>query len=282
MKTVEVNTPAKSGKTMEIEDDYVPKSSEPSVTIQVYRHAGATRSPIFPSPVTSSPALHPYFWGNQHCFVPIEGNAIWYPASYHTAPNAYPSIAGEFSPTRKRTSVQMIEAGVGVNNSGTAQKVSPNASNVTLPEASATMVRPQEVKQENCIQHEDELRKERKKQANRESAKRSRLRKQEECNKLQAVARTLKSDISILCDKLVRLSKKCMEFERENKSITEELIQTYGLGAISDLEVKYPDFFQQYLDDKRNSNDTEIQSTISMKEETTSEDTTSPNQNTEH
>lgn len=35
MKTVEVNTPAKSGKTMEIEDDYVPKSSEPSVTIQV-------------------------------------------------------------------------------------------------------------------------------------------------------------------------------------------------------------------------------------------------------
>ena len=62
----------------------------------------------------------------------------------------------------------------------------------------------------------------------------------------------------------------------------EELIQTYGLGAISDLEVKYTDFFQQYLDDKRNSNDTEIQSTISMKEETTSEDTTSPNQNTEH
>ncbi|KAJ9704838.1 hypothetical protein PVL29_003067 [Vitis rotundifolia] len=282
MKTVEVNTPDKSGKTMEIEDDYVPKSLKPSVTIQVYRRAGATRSPIFPSPVTSSPARHPYFWGNQHCFVPIEGNAIWYPASYHTAPNAYPSISGEFSPTRKRTSVQMIEDGVGVNNSGTAQKVSPNASNVTLSVASATMVRPQEVKQENFIQHEDELRKERKKQANRESAKRSRLRKQEECNKLQAVARTLKSDISILCDKLVRLSEKCMEFERENKSITEELIQTYGLGAISNLEVKYPDFFQQYLDDKRNSNDTEIQSTISMREETPSEDLTSPNQNTEH
>ncbi|KAJ9704837.1 hypothetical protein PVL29_003067 [Vitis rotundifolia] len=280
MKTVEVNTPDKSGKTMEIEDDYVPKSLKPSVTIQVYRRAGATRSPIFPSPVTSSPARHPYFWGNQHCFVPIEGNAIWYPASYHTAPNAYPSISGEFSPTRKRTSVQMIEDGV--NNSGTAQKVSPNASNVTLSVASATMVRPQEVKQENFIQHEDELRKERKKQANRESAKRSRLRKQEECNKLQAVARTLKSDISILCDKLVRLSEKCMEFERENKSITEELIQTYGLGAISNLEVKYPDFFQQYLDDKRNSNDTEIQSTISMREETPSEDLTSPNQNTEH
>lgn len=47
--------------------------------------------------------------------------------------------------------------GVGVNNSGTAQKVSPNASNVTLPEASATMVRPQEVKQENCIQVWKEL-----------------------------------------------------------------------------------------------------------------------------
>lgn len=58
---------------------------------------------------------------------------------------------------------------------------------------------------------------------------------QEECNKLQAVARTLKSDISILCDKLVRLSEKCMEFERENKSITVHHLNPYSLISPSAL-----------------------------------------------
>ncbi|XP_065636947.1 G-box-binding factor 1-like [Quercus suber] len=63
-----------------------------------------------------------------------------------------------------------------------------------------------------------DLRNERRKQSNRESARRSRIRRQE-CEKLQALAEVLKTETSMLKEELVRLSEECGEVDEENNSL---------------------------------------------------------------
>ncbi|XP_045832187.1 G-box-binding factor 1-like [Trifolium pratense] len=81
----------------------------------------------------------------------------------------------------------------------------------------------------------DDIRKERKRQSNRESAKRSRMRKQQECEELCKKIDTLKDENSVLTQRLVALSEECMELTNENDSIQEELITKYGRESIEDL-----------------------------------------------
>ncbi|BFG41580.1 hypothetical protein CerSpe_278530 [Prunus speciosa] len=81
-----------------------------------------------------------------------------------------------------------------------------------------------------------EQRIEKRKQSNRESAKRSRLRRQQECEKLQATAETLQREISEIPQKLWRLSEKCEKLNEENNDTIDELEKTYGPDAVSDLK----------------------------------------------
>ncbi|KAL1338907.1 G-box-binding factor 1 isoform X2 [Arachis hypogaea] len=81
----------------------------------------------------------------------------------------------------------------------------------------------------------DEIRKERKRLSNRESAKRSRLRKQKECEELRGNMDNLKDENSSLTHMLIRLSEECMDLSNENDSIQAELVKMYGAESIADL-----------------------------------------------
>jgi len=70
---------------------------------------------------------------------------------------------------------------------------------------------------------ERELKKQKRKQSNRESARRSRLRKQAECEELQKKVECLNNENSVLKDELRNLAEECMKLTEENTSIQGEL-----------------------------------------------------------
>ncbi|XP_024461331.1 G-box-binding factor 1 isoform X1 [Populus trichocarpa] len=93
---------------------------------------------------------------------------------------------------------------------------------------------------EQWIQDERELKRQKRKQSNRESARRSRLRKQAECEELQARVQNLSSDNSNLRNELQSLSEECNKLKSENDSIKEELTRLYGPEVVAKLEQSNP------------------------------------------
>ncbi|XP_042508526.1 G-box-binding factor 1 isoform X2 [Macadamia integrifolia] len=117
---------------------------------------------------------------------------------------------------------------------GVPMKMRPNASGVLPAVASAPMVGREGVVAENMwIQDERELKKQRRKQSNRESARRSRLRKQAECEELQSKVDALSNENRTLKDEMQRLAEECAKLTSENSSIMEELTRLYGPDAIA-------------------------------------------------
>ncbi|XP_014520625.1 G-box-binding factor 1 isoform X2 [Vigna radiata var. radiata] len=87
---------------------------------------------------------------------------------------------------------------------------------------------------------EDEIRRERKRQSNRESARRSRMRKERECEELHKKMEILKDENSMLTQRLKSLSEECLEICNENDAIEEELVNMYGTESISYLLAMKP------------------------------------------
>ncbi|KAJ4962988.1 hypothetical protein NE237_022927 [Protea cynaroides] len=120
---------------------------------------------------------------------------------------------------------------------GVPMKTTPSASGVAPAVASAPMIgREGVVAEQMWIQDERELKRQRRKQSNRESARRSRLRKQAECEELQLKVETLSNENHTLKDELQRLAEQYAKLTSENSSIMEELTRLYGPDAIPNLE----------------------------------------------
>ncbi|XP_043721521.1 bZIP transcription factor 1-B-like [Telopea speciosissima] len=97
---------------------------------------------------------------------------------------------------------------------------------------------------EHWIQDERELKRQRRKQSNRESARRSRLRKQAECEELAQRVDALKDENSTLREELERLQEECDKLTSENASLTEKLQkhqgQESGVDGANDLPESDP------------------------------------------
>ncbi|KAF3787843.1 G-box-binding factor 1 [Nymphaea thermarum] len=91
------------------------------------------------------------------------------------------------------------------------------------------------------IQDERELKRQRRKQSNRESARRSRLRKQAECEELAAKVELLNTENQNLRTELQQLSDECEKLTSENASILEQLSRYYGPEALSMLDQENAD-----------------------------------------
>ncbi|KAK9066901.1 hypothetical protein SSX86_014225 [Deinandra increscens subsp. villosa] len=104
------------------------------------------------------------------------------------------------------------------------------------PNQVSQLVVPPPIMADQWVQDERELKKQKRKQSNRESARRSRLRKQAECEELQARVETLNGENHSLRDELQKLSEECGKLTAENDSIKDELTRYFGPEAVSNLD----------------------------------------------
>ncbi|KAG9457328.1 hypothetical protein H6P81_001836 [Aristolochia fimbriata] len=79
------------------------------------------------------------------------------------------------------------------------------------------------VPSEQWLQDERELKRQRRKQSNRESARRSRLRKQAECEELTQRVESLKEENRSLREEIDHMREECQKLAAENASLTEKL-----------------------------------------------------------
>ncbi|KAF8014251.1 hypothetical protein BT93_H0172 [Corymbia citriodora subsp. variegata] len=116
------------------------------------------------------------------------------------------------------------------SSAGGAARIRPN------PGAASSNHVPTGMMPDQWMQDERELKKQKRKQSNRESARRSRLRKQAECEELQARVETLSNENRNLRDELHGLSEECEKLTSENSAIKEELTRLCGPDAVANLE----------------------------------------------
>ncbi|KAE8655106.1 G-box-binding factor 1 [Hibiscus syriacus] len=115
-----------------------------------------------------------------------------------------------------------------------AAKMQPNASGAVVT------VAPGVVMPDQWIQDERELKRQKRKQSNRESARRSRLRKQAECEELQGRVESLANENCSLRGELKKLSDECEKLVSENSSIKEELSRICRTDAVAKLGQEKP------------------------------------------
>ncbi|VFQ93406.1 unnamed protein product [Cuscuta campestris] len=102
----------------------------------------------------------------------------------------------------------------------------PNASGVSQGVVFTPVMGREGMMPEQWIPDERELKRQKRKQSNRESARRSRMRKQAECEELQNTVATLSKENLSLKEEVQRFSKECARLALENNSLKEELMKT--------------------------------------------------------
>ncbi|CAI0420142.1 unnamed protein product [Linum tenue] len=142
----------------------------------------------------------------------------------NAAPNAHGALPVASVPaTNLNIGMDLWNASPGAAALGTAKMRS------NPPGGSSSMPEP-------WLQDEREIKRQKRKQSNRESARRSRLRKQAECEELQHRVQNLTNDNHNLKNELLRLSEECEKLKSENDSIKKKLKDSYGQEAEDQLE----------------------------------------------
>ncbi|GAB2232074.1 hypothetical protein Droror1_Dr00011096 [Drosera rotundifolia] len=140
--------------------------------------------------------------------------------------------------TKKGSFNQMLADGANAQNNQTPVPGKPimPGTNLNMAVVPVTLVGREDLaSNHHWIPDERELKRQKRKQSNRESARRSRLRKQAECEELQRRVEALNSENRSLRDELQGLRDECQKISSENKSIKEELAQLNG-GAMAGQE----------------------------------------------
>ncbi|KAL2905591.1 G-box-binding factor 1 [Bienertia sinuspersici] len=121
------------------------------------------------------------------------------------------------------------------SSAGSGGKMRPAAGVSSARGAPAAVAREGMMPDHQWIQDEREIKRQKRKQSNRESARRSRLRKQAECEELQRRVESLNNENSSLREELKRLSSECEKLTSENSTIKEELTQLCGPESLQSL-----------------------------------------------
>ncbi|PIA55653.1 hypothetical protein AQUCO_00700161v1 [Aquilegia coerulea] len=250
MGSAEESTPAKPSRPSASSQETPPTPLYPdwSTPMQAYYGAGATQPPFFPTNVASPPP-YPYMWGGQ--MVSPYGTPIPYPAIYpHGGLYPHPNLAtaqGAAMPTTQmeenNSPVKKIMSSGNIGVVGGKLKESGKAASGSRNDgvsrsAESGSEGSSDASDEFNHKDERELKRQRRKLSNRESARRSRLRKQAECEELQVKVDTLTDENDNLRKELERLAEERQKLTNENASLESELSQLYGEEAISTLKGK--------------------------------------------
>ncbi|KAJ4966813.1 hypothetical protein NE237_018662 [Protea cynaroides] len=170
----------------------------------------------------------------QYSSAPVESS---FSARGQLAANVPVSVPEKSAVTMPTTNLNIGMDLWNVSSGGVPMKTRSNTSGVSPAVAPAPVVgREGFVAEHLWIQDEREIKRQRRKQSNRESARRSRLRKQAECEELQSKVEALSNENHSLKDELQRLAKECAKLTAENNSIMEELACLHGPDAVANLE----------------------------------------------
>ncbi|KAH1188700.1 G-box-binding factor 1 [Glycine max] len=163
----------------------------------------------------------------QHCNLMLENGDVGQNTSPHTQHNKGAGGCNEDSP--KRLQLRQF------SNTNNLPSHHSAASSTKLNQDLETGLDASDANAQLVNLEKDEIRRERKRQSNRESARRSRMRKEKECEELHKQMEMLKDENSVLTQRLKSLSEECLEICNENDAIEEELIKMYGPESIADL-----------------------------------------------
>ncbi|MQM04749.1 hypothetical protein Taro_037553 [Colocasia esculenta] len=125
--------------------------------------------------------------------------------------------------------------------SGTSATVTPIRSKLPITPSPAAVAPHEAVPSDMWLQDERELKRQRRKQSNRESARRSRLRKQAEYEELAHRVGLLNEENHGLREELARIQEECEKLASENVSLADKLKKSQGGESRTDGDHGQPE-----------------------------------------
>ncbi|XP_074376167.1 light-inducible protein CPRF3-like isoform X2 [Apium graveolens] len=230
MSDGEEGTPMKSPKSASSVEEAPVTTPFPDMlsSMQAY-DGGAAPAALYASTV-GSPTPHPYMWRNQDQNLAPTSGEVGRKISNgkgRTSAKKSKGVSGSTSfavdkgaDNQKAASSLSLKNGVDLKVRSTLDVAARGATAVhdgMLPDQGV-----------NDEQERKRLKILKRQESNRQSAKRSRLRKKAECEELQERVDALKNENHNIRKKVQRISEACTKVTSENHSIKEELLRNYG------------------------------------------------------